>query len=123
MVKAMKGYNSRLDKVDDYRKELKIWSDIAAGKTNEAVKQIEKAKDLPKEQKGRLWLAVGDSTNAAKVAKDLARSVNQAPDLALATYLYWQAGEKKDATKHFGKLRTISSRFDLNTPISRGSHP
>lgn len=117
MVKAMKGFKTRLDRVDGYRKELKIWSAIADGKAKDARKLMDDAKNLPKPQRARLWLALNDTGNMTKAAKELARSVNQAPDLALAAHLYWQAGEIKEATNTFAKLREISSRFDLDTPI------
>jgi peroxiredoxin len=53
-----------------------------------------------------------------RLAKELAQdSVNQAPGLALATSLYWESGEKEAAVGTFKKLRAISARFDLDTPI------
>ncbi len=41
MVKAMKGFNSRLDRVDKYRDELSIWWSLAEGQTNGARKLLE----------------------------------------------------------------------------------
>jgi len=112
MVKAMKGFNSRLDRVDNYRKELKIWSAISATNTDDARKLLDDSKDLPKAQRGRLWLALGDTSNTVAVAKELTKSTNQAPDLGLAAHLFWQAGDRQAATNTFADLRAISSRFD-----------
>jgi peroxiredoxin len=53
-----------------------------------------------------------------KLANELAEgSTNQAPDLALAAYLCWQAGDTNAATRIFKQLRAISARFDLEAPI------
>jgi hypothetical protein len=35
MVKAMKGFSSRLERVDKYQEELNIWWVLAEGKTND----------------------------------------------------------------------------------------
>jgi hypothetical protein len=43
MVKAMNGFNARLDRVEQYRQELAIWWELAEGK------------ELPREQRARLW--------------------------------------------------------------------
>ena len=55
MVKAMKGFNSRLERVEKYRRELSIWWSLAEGRVNEAHKLLEEASDLPEEQRARLW--------------------------------------------------------------------
>lgn len=117
MVAAMKGFNSRLERVEKYRAELQVWSALAQGNPDEAKTLLEAAKDLPKEQAARLWSQI-DAKKAVEAAKELANSsTNQAPALALATHLFWQAGEKKLATNTFLQLRAISYRFDLATPI------
>jgi peroxiredoxin len=118
MVKAMKGFNGRLERVDKYHRELAIWWALAGGKTNEATDLLEEAKDLPLTQRARLWEAVGDSTNAIKLAKELVKdSTNQAPELALAADVFWHFAETNQAEKTFKQLRAISSAFDLDTPI------
>ena len=118
MVKAMEGFNSRLDRVDNYRGELKVWSALAAGETNDARQLLDDAKSLPKEQRARLRHLLGDTTNAVKLAKELVKdNTNQAPALALAAHLFWQAGETNEATNAFHQLHAISARFDLETPI------
>jgi peroxiredoxin len=118
MLKAMKGFNSRLERVNNYRDELKIWSAIAAGQTDEARKLLDDANDLPKTQRVRLWHRLGDTNNTVKLAKELVKdSTNQAPELALAAHLFWQAGETSEATNAFQQLRAVSSLFDLDTPI------
>jgi peroxiredoxin len=118
MVKAMKSFNSRLENVDKYRRELAIHWALAAGQTNEAVDLLGEARDLPLTQRARLWQSLDDKTNVVKLAKELAKdSTNQAPELALAVDLLWRAGETNVATKTFKQLRAISSGFDLDTPI------
>jgi peroxiredoxin len=118
MVTAMKGFDSRLERVEKYRNELNIWWRIAAGSTNEARELLQNASELPKGQRGRLWHALGDATNCIRIATELAKeSTNQAPDLALAAHLCWQAGDANAATNAFRQLRSISSGFDLSTPI------
>jgi peroxiredoxin len=118
MVKAMEGFNSRLESVDKYRTELKVWSAIASEKQDEARKLLEEAKDLPKERRAPLWHRLGDKTNTVLVTKELLKdSTNQAPALALAAHLFWQSGETNEATNAFHQLRAISARFDLDTPI------
>lgn len=118
MVKAMKGFNDRIERVKKYREELKIWSLLAQGKTNDARELLAEANDLPRPQRARLWNAIGDSTNCLKLAKELvSNSTNQAPELALAAYLQWQSNDKDAAHEAFKQLRAISADFDLNTPI------
>src|SRR5882724_5277859 len=118
MVKAMKGFNSRLDRVDKYRDELAIWWSLAEGQTNEARRLLDDSAGLPVEQRARMWQSLGDRTNTVKLAREIAdTSTNQAPDLALAAALLWQAGKTNAAIKSFKQLRAISSRFDLETPI------
>src|SRR5205823_3253764 len=124
MVKAMKGFNSRLERVDKYREELAIWWSLAEGKTNEARKVLNDSAGLPVEQRARMWQSLGDRTNTVKLAREIAdSSTNQAPDLALAAALLWQAGKTNASTKTFKQLRAISSRFDLETPIFARLNP
>src|SRR5882672_5648293 len=118
MVKAMKGFNSRLERVEKYRDELSIWWSLAEGQTNGARKLLGDSAGLPIEQRARMWQSLGDRTNTVKLAREIAdSSTNQAPDLALAAALLWQAGKTNAAIKTFKQLRTISSRFDVETPI------
>ena len=118
MVKAMKGFNSRLERVDKYRDELAIWWSLAEGQTNEARRLLDDSAGLPVEQRARMWQSLGSKTNTVKLAREIAdTSTNQAPDLALAAALLWEAGKTNAAIKTFRQLRTISSRFDLETPI------
>src|SRR6266436_7018838 len=63
MVKAMKGFNSRLERVEKYRDELTIWWSLAEGQTNGARKLLEDSAGLPIEQRARLWQSLGDRTN------------------------------------------------------------
>jgi len=118
MLKALKGFNSRLERVNKHRDELKVWSALAAGETEEARKLLEGAKDLAKTQRARLWHGLGDLTNTVNLAKEVAKdSTNQAPALALAAHLLWQAGEITEATNVFAQLRAVSSQFELDTLI------
>ena len=55
MVKAMKSFNSRLERVDKYRSELAIHWALATSQTNEAIELLREAKDLPLTQRARLW--------------------------------------------------------------------
>jgi peroxiredoxin len=118
MTKALKGFSSRLERVDKYQVEMKIWMTLAEAKTNDARELLRDAGELPKDQRARLWQRLGDATNCLELAKDLVKgSSNQAPALALAAYLNWESGDKKAATKNFRQLRAISSRFDLDVPL------
>ena len=117
MINAMEGFNSRLETVDKYRTELKIWSAIASGENEGARKLLSEGKDLPKPQRARLWHRLGDQTNTIAVARELMKdSTNQTPALALAAHLFWNSGETNEATNAFHHLRAISARFDLETP-------
>src|SRR5207237_10593189 len=62
-VKAMKGFDSRLERVEKYRRELNIWWSLAEGRTENARKLLEEASDLPEEQRARLWQSIGDKSN------------------------------------------------------------
>ena len=118
MVQAMEGFNSRLERVENYRSELKIWTALGKGETNEASTLLEEAKQIPKTQRARLWHRIGNRTNTIHLAAELGKdSTNEAPALALAAHLLWQSGETNQATNLVHQLRSISSRFDLGTPI------
>ncbi|MSU64448.1 MAG: peroxiredoxin family protein [Pedosphaera sp.] len=118
MIKAMEGFNSRLETVGKYRVELKIWSTIASGEDEDARKLLGDAKDLPKPQRARLWSRLGNVTNTVSVVKELMKDgTNQAPSLALASNLFWKSGETNESTNAFYQLRAISARFDLATPV------
>jgi peroxiredoxin len=118
MVKALRGFNDRLETVEKYRGELKIWSLLAEGNTNAARNLMGEAKDFPRDQRARLWQSLGDSTNSVKLANEIVESsTNQAPDLALAAHLLWQSGETNSAANAFRQLRAISSHFELATPV------
>ena len=118
MVNAMKGFNSRLERVEKYRQELQIWQAMAGGEAEDSHKLLEEAADLPVEQRARLWFKLGDTTNTVKLARELIKnSTNQAPQLALSAYLLWASGETNEAIQTFQVLRGISARFDLDTPL------
>jgi peroxiredoxin len=118
MVKAMNGFNSRLERVEKYRNELKIYASLAQGNTNDARQLLKDCGNLPSEQEARLWHAIGDRTNTVKLAKGLVQgSTNEAPHLALAAWLLWSEGEEKAAVDAFNQLRRISSHFDLQNPV------
>lgn len=118
MVGAMEGFNDRLDRVEKYRSELKVWKALAGGQTNEAIRWLEESKDLPKPQQARLSHRLGIRSNVVHYAGDMLKdSTNEAPALALAAHLLWESGEAGKATNALHQLRAISSRFDLETPI------
>lgn len=118
MVKAMEGFNGRLERVENYRAELKVWTLLSKGETNQASTLLEESKQIPKKQRARLWSALGNRTNTIHLASELGKdSTNEAPALALAAHLLWRAGESNQATNFLHQLRSISSRFDLETPI------
>jgi peroxiredoxin len=124
MVKAMKAFSSRIERVDQYQDELKIWWTLAQGKTNEIASLIESASGLPRNQRARLWQAAGDKTNVVKLAHEIIKnSTNQAPDLALASWLLWKASDTNGAVDGFKQLRKISARFDIETPIFSRLNP
>lgn len=118
MVAAMKGFNSRLERVEKYQDELKIWTAVSEGKGDEAQKLLETTKELPKSQCARLWHELGETNKYLDLAKELIDgSTNQAAPLALAAWLGWEGHDRKISERAFRQLRNISSRFDLDTPI------
>ena len=118
MVKAMEGFTARLQTIEKYRAELKVWSALAGDQMDEARKLLGETKDLAKDQLIRLNLRLGDTTNTVKLAKELwQEGTNQAPALALAAHVLWQCGETDAATNAFQQLRAISTRFDLDQPL------
>lgn len=116
MVKAMEGFNSRLERVEKYRNELKIWMAWTKGEDVRAL--LDQHKELPREQRARLFHRVGETNQVIELAKEITKeSTNQAPNLALAAYLFWANGATNEAADAFRRLRDGSSRFDLETPI------
>ncbi|HNC97649.1 MAG TPA: peroxiredoxin family protein, partial [Myxococcota bacterium] len=118
MVSALDGFKERLEQVDRYQGELKVWAALNAGETNTAAEALAGAEGIEKPQLARLHARLGNRSNVLHYAGEILKdSTNQAPALALAAHLFWEVGETNQATNVLHQLRSFSSRFDLETPV------
>ena len=98
--------------------ELRLYRALAAGKPEEAKAEMKKATDISSERKARLWLELGDKTEAAKLAQEAVKAdEKQTPALANLAHILWQLDRKPEALDAFKKLRDLSAQVDIDVPL------
>ncbi len=82
----------------------------------DAAKQLEAAKDLPKDLAARLWLRLGDKAKAATAANGLGNDL--AGQSAKADLLH-AAGRTDEARKAFDEARKLAFAMDRDLPAAK----
>lgn len=86
------------------------------GKQEDAAKQLEAAKDLPKDLAARLWLRLGNKEKAIAAANGLGADL--AGQSAKADLLH-AAGNKEAARKAFEEARKLAFAMDHDLPVAK----
>lgn len=98
--------------------ELKIWSALENGETNEFHRLLEIARDIPRDRKVRIHLKAGAIEKAEKLAREGATSAtNQVFETAQLAEVLLRAGKRSEAEAAFERLRAMHSTIDLDLPI------
>jgi peroxiredoxin len=98
--------------------EARAYENVNAGKTSEAVKQLDLAKNIPNARAARLRLQIGQKDKAEELAREAVKSGgNQVAPLATLVDTLAQNGKRDEALKRFGELRILAARADLDTPL------
>ncbi|MCE9520115.1 MAG: redoxin domain-containing protein, partial [Verrucomicrobia bacterium] len=96
--------------------ELRALRAILDSKFEEASKELDKARDTPKDRLVRYQLRMNEKEKAAKLALQLPQD---APGVALRVDVLLQCDKIDDAKKQFDVLRTLGATMDGDLPISK----
>ncbi|HEY2573353.1 MAG TPA: hypothetical protein VGH65_04760, partial [Verrucomicrobiaceae bacterium] len=102
--------------VENALAELRALRAMLDSKNEEANRQLEKSRDMPKDRLLRYQLFMGDKEKAARLAAQLP---SDAPGIALRVDALMQCGKKDEAKKQFERLRTLGATMEEDLPISR----
>ncbi len=86
------------------------------GKQEDAAKQLEAAKDLPKDLAARLWLRLGDKAKAVTAANGLGSDLF---GQATKADLLQAAGRTDEARKAFDQARKLAFAMDRDLPAAK----
>src|SRR5581483_1184381 len=104
---------SKLTALDTALDELHAYAALAAGDKKKAGELFEKVKDIPKDRRARLALALGDNDKAVKLAREFAADGDsQVFRLATLIDVLHRAGKMEDAKKEFDNLLVVSAEVD-----------
>jgi peroxiredoxin len=118
MVEALDAHASKVKSMERSLTELQFYQLLAQDKKDEARKQLEELKDVPKERLARIHLQLGDKEKAQKLAKEaLDGATNQVQVLASYIDVLAQCDEKDKAKERFEQLRRLASQADLDLPV------
>lgn len=118
MTAAIEKHASKIKSMESSIAELKLYQFVAAGETNDALKQIDEVKDIPKERLAQLYLKLGDTEKAIDHAKSAAKSAtNQVHSLANYVDILTRCDQQEEADQQFDRLRDMAAQADLDLPI------
>jgi peroxiredoxin len=118
MVEALDAHASKVKSMERSLIELEFYQLLASDKKDEARKQLDEVKDLPKERLARIHLQLGDKEKAEKLAKEALNSAtNQVQVLASYVDVLTQCDKEDEAKKQFETLRRLASKADLDLPV------
>jgi peroxiredoxin len=118
MTEALDAHMSKVRWMGNYLRELRLYELLAAGKKEEAEKQLEELKDLPKEQLSRIYLQLGDKERAVKRAREAVNSgTNQVHLMANYVDILARCDKEAEAKEQFELLRALACQADLDLPI------
>lgn len=115
MADAMAKFSKKIETLERYRDEVKLYRAIAEAKPMIEIKPLlDKAKDLNPARLSRIHLKLGDNKLALETAERAAKDTEgQVLPLANLADIQWRAGSKDDAKKTFEKLRPLCAQADL----------
>jgi peroxiredoxin len=124
MLDAMNNFTDRLQAIENYVAELKVYQAIAEDKTEAARESLEAAKDVAKERRAQIHLKLDDKEKAETLAREAYESgTNQVQLIANYADVLWQCGKTDKAVEIFKELKALSSAIDLEMPVFRRLQP
>lgn len=98
--------------------EARGYKALYAGDIAEAKKQFATAKSMPKCRSARVQLALGESGEAEKLAREaVSQDDNQVERFATLIEVLYRVGKRDEAKGYFEKLRKVASDADRETPL------
>ncbi len=98
--------------------EVRGYLSLAFNDNEEAKKQFDAAKSMPKCRAARVRLALGQTAEAEKLAREVYKEdESQVERLATLIDVLYRVGKKDEAKSQFGKLRELASDADLDAPL------
>jgi peroxiredoxin/Tfp pilus assembly protein PilF len=98
--------------------ELRGLLALAEGRKDEARKQLESSRDLPKDRLAQYYVKLGENAKAEQAIREAVRGAsNEVPVLALGVEILARVGKTKEARACFEQLRKLSGHLDLAAPM------
>jgi len=97
--------------------ELRLELALVAGKKPDDT-DVAKIDQVPRQRRADLLFRLGKRDDALKLAaQSVSDAENELPPLARHAELLWRAGRQSDAENVFARLRPLSEKADLDTPL------
>lgn len=117
-LEALKDPKSENAELTKSLAETKGYKALFAGETSEAKKQFSSAKSLPKARFARVQLALGETAEAEKLAREaMTQDDDQVERFATLIAILHRAGKQSEAKEYFAKLRKVASDADMEAPL------
>ncbi len=114
MTVALQRGSVRMEKMQEYRAELRLLQSLKAGKIAEAKELLAQLKNVPPLRLSRIHQKLGDLPKAIELATRATKDgEGQALPLANLADLQWRADKKADARATFEKMRPLCAQADL----------
>ena len=124
MTEALDAHMSKVKSIEKSLQELRLYELLARDKKEDAEKQLDEVKDLPKDRLARIHLKLGDKEKAIKLAKEAVEgSTNQVQTLANYAAILHECDKDEEAKEQFERLRGVASQADLELPVFNRLEP
>jgi peroxiredoxin len=124
MVEALDTHASKVKSMEKSLAELQFYQLLASDKKEEARKQLDELKDIPKERLARIHLQLDDKEKALKLAKEALNSgTNQVQILANYIDILARCDKEEDAKANFAQLCQLATHADLDLPALKRLQP
>ncbi|MDB5172247.1 MAG: alkyl hydroperoxide reductase/Thiol specific antioxidant/Mal allergen, partial [Phycisphaerales bacterium] len=116
--KLRKDLSDRIAGIDKALAHVRGQQALSAGDPKAAIELFNKAGDLHKEHLAQAHLKAGDKSKAEELAKQAADGAkNQVYPLANYVEILHRCGKTQESREAFERLRALTSRTDLDTPL------
>ena len=118
MTETIEKHASKIKSMENSIAELKLYQLVAAGETNDALKQIKEVKDIPNERLSQLYLKLGEKEKAIERAESAVKSgINEVQVLANYVDILTRCDKQDEADKQLERLQALAAYADLDLPI------
>lgn len=98
--------------------EARGYAALTQSNLEEAKKQFDQVKSLPRLRESRIRLALGQTEKALELAQGAMQgAANRAAPLATLVEVLYRSGKREEAQKQFEELRKVASSADLDIPF------